>query len=180
MTSGMRRLLSSLASAWRRSASKRARAIAGAPGKRLERSSRPGSSGKVSIRPSARSKCGFGLPQVAARRLRADRNAFPAWFNSSRTLDSATRALVSSTGETLPAATRREAASAPRRASWADSSARRSRSWAARTSKNAVMTVARTSARLASNSADAASLPRSAACTRALRLPPSSIGWLSR
>ncbi|MNT26183.1 hypothetical protein D3C72_1617420 [compost metagenome] len=92
---------------------------------------------------------------------------------------SATRALVSSSGDTLPAATRLAAARVAICASPTESCARRRRSCAVSTAKTAVTAAARSSARRA-DSADAAwSRARSAAVTRAARLPPSSRGWLS-
>lgn len=89
-----------------------------------------------------------------------------AWASSSRTPDSATRALVSSTGDVLSAKNRLLAMIVDRWARSRGSWASRRCSWAHRTSKNPAITATRISARFPCSSANAAARPRSAARVR--------------
>mmetsp|Transcript_12857 Transcript_12857/g.30153 ORF Transcript_12857/g.30153 Transcript_12857/m.30153 type:complete len:219 (-) Transcript_12857:1619-2275(-) len=138
-----------------------------------------GATGNTSTLPSRRWMVPSGTPITAVSARSAAELSACAWRRSIRAVEAATRARVSSVGDTFPAVTRRAAASTPLPAIRSDSSATLTRSWAVSASKKAWTAVARMSARRAIRSSAAMSLPRCASSTRAARLPPVSSVWLS-
>ena len=178
MTSGVCLLRSTSASDRRRSISNCARRSAEEADRRCWMSSSEGTLGRSSTLPATWVKRGGLAPSKLASRARALRCSLCACASSTRTPASATRALVSSTGDTLPAVTRLATASVACLARSTLSWAKAVRSWAASASKKAATTAARISTRRVFSSSTATSRPRSAAAMRAARLPPSSMGRL--
>eukprot|EP01022_Parablepharisma_sp_SALTPOND_P027440 TRINITY_DN665_c0_g9_i1.p1 TRINITY_DN665_c0_g9~~TRINITY_DN665_c0_g9_i1.p1 ORF type:complete len:1867 (+),score=739.92 TRINITY_DN665_c0_g9_i1:18974-24574(+) len=176
--SGTRLLLSMRASARRRSTSRRAIWTAGPLATRVVRVPMSGRSGSVSTPISASGAPGSVAPQRLASWRRASVTSLSAWPASRRALESASCARVCSTGETLPACTRRAVMSAAVCASVTRSRARRWRSMASAASWKATVTRACRALRWLACSSTAMSRVRCAASMRALRLPPSSMGWL--
>jgi len=156
--------------AWRR---------AGACCRRASRSRCGASGGSCARLPSATLKRGVVLPHSAARRSLAVASVLRARFVSSFTLASKTVARVASTGDALPAVTRRAVTAVARAASACALSASCCASCAASTSTKAPATSARVSACCCARAASARCWPDSAAALRAARLPPSSISWFS-